>query len=350
MKVRIIVFISILISLSGCDPVEDKKLDSELEIKIDDTYIEIIPLEAKEWISDRSAEIMNPNEIMVYNNELLKENEFLFNLDNFLNLEKGIVIEKTLLRDKPDISLPAETALYINMPVVILEKQDDWYRVRSYFYEGWVSAQHIVLPDNNQYNKFINPEKFVVVTASKIEVNNSIIDMGVTLPYLDTTDGKYKILIPEKDKNGNLTAKELLIGRDKAHIGYLPYTTNNVYIQSFKYLGAPYGWGDENGIDCSSFIASVYRTFGIYLPRNSIQQNMAIRDKIDLADLSLENKYKLLDENNNPSILYMDGHIMLYLGKKDDDYYIINANGRTMDVAYEILPYSNELKSILMIH
>jgi hypothetical protein len=113
-------------------------------------------------------------------------------------------------------------------------------------------------------------------------------------------------------------------GKD-VHQGFLPYTQENVARQAFKMLHHPYGWGDiSNGRDCSRFIMDLFRTFGIFMPRNSMEQ---AKVGIDLMKgKNIKEKEKILDQAIPlATTLRLPGHIMLYLGKDKGKHYVIHS-------------------------
>ena len=77
---------------------------------------------------------------------------------------------------------------------------------------------------------------------------------------------------------GKFEEKLVSIPADETvHKGWLPYSENNVLRQSFRFLGELYGWcGLEEGVDCSLFTADVYRSFGLDIPGDAVEQRTAI--------------------------------------------------------------------------
>jgi hypothetical protein len=70
-----------------------------------------------------------------------------------------------------------------------------------------------------------------------------------------------------------------------------------------------------NNRDCSAMTKDYFQSFGIWLPRNSFSQSKS-GDYISLENLTIKEKEALLKEKAIPfqSLLYLRGHIMLYLG------------------------------------
>ena len=81
-------------------------------------------------------------------------------------------------------------------------------------------------------------------------------------------------------------------------------TGQEVVDYACKYIGNPYVWGGTsltNGADCSGFVQSVYKHFGIYVPRTSLLQRRAgcavSYENVEIGD-----------------IICYEGHVGLYIG------------------------------------
>ncbi len=93
----------------------------------------------------------------------------------------------------------------------------------------------------------------------------------------------------------------------------------------------PYGWGDAFFFnDCSQEMKSLFTPFGIWLPRNSAQQ-AKLSSTLDLSKNNIDERINLLKEKGHPlmTIIYIGGHVMLYIGNKD-----IN-NNRAAAITYQ---------------
>ena len=140
---------------------------------------------------------------------------------------------------------------------------------------------------------------------------------------------------------------------DTLHAGYLPYTTNNLIRQAFKFLGNAYGWGGlHESVDCSSFVADVYRTVGVELPRNADEQETAdTGSSTDLSSFTGKEKLDVVNDLPIGSALFMPNHVMLYLGSKKGRPYIIHALGsygaRTDNGGYARVPVMKVIVSDL---
>jgi hypothetical protein len=245
--------------------------------------------------------------------------------------------------------------------VLILHESKDkkWYFIQMYNYRGWVKAEGIAFAkDKKILFDYINSENFVVVTGNhvSIESNDSIetnqsFNMGNRIALTDK--GKlvekynkqyYVVKLPIKTKEGYLDFSETLIARNKDLVeGYLPYTRENIIKQAFKLQGEKYDWGNKfEGRDCSSFIADIYKTFGLVLPRNAGDQESGYgkQYKFTQGD-SIEKRNKILDNVKPGAAIFLPGHVTMYIGKVDGVHYMIHdflAYGRKDGEKYVSVP------------
>ena len=277
-------------------------------------------------------------------------------------IKRGIIVKRANLRSFPtnihfydlegveNFDSIQETELLVNTEVIILNESKDknWYFVLSPTYYGWVLKENIAPLSLDDRNYFIEPNDFIIVTNSSIKVNDLILDMSVKLPYLGTNKDGYLVSIPIKNKDGALEKETITLKRNEAHIGYLDYTKRNVIIESFKYEGVPYSWSGLNqNVDCSSYVANIYRTFGFNFPRNTKDQNKSVGNIIDLSNKTANQKLEIL-KGKAPALLYQQGHVMIYLGDINNKHYIIHASGelKNMKVLVSLLNDSSYLQKI----
>jgi hypothetical protein len=97
----------------------------------------------------------------------------------------------------------------------------------------------------------------------------------------------------------------------------LPFTSKNVSKIAKEFYNEPYGWGGGYGCrDCSATTRDFLGVFGIFLPRNSSKQAQAGKS-IYIKGLPKQTKKKKIIREAEPfrSLLYVPGHIVLYLGE-----------------------------------
>lgn len=112
------------------------------------------------------------------------------------------------------------------------------------------------------------------------------------------------------------------------NVGYLSYTTDNVLKLAFKKLGNVYGWGGTlDSDDCSGYIRNLYKCFGFSFPRNSSKIAIVPFEYQDLSEKTVDEKKEVFDNLLPGALVYMKGHIMIYLGKENGLYYVIDRVG-----------------------
>lgn len=91
-------------------------------------------------------------------------------------------------------------------------------------------------------------------------------------------------------------------------------------------LGERYGWGGMFGRrDCSQFIMDIYRTMGIIIPRDASMQEEGAAGKYIKFIGSIEDRENTLNRLKTGDPVYMKGHIVMYLGRVGNNYYVIHS-------------------------
>ena len=168
----------------------------------------------------------------------------------------------------PSFNSPVTTQAILGEVLTILDRKDDWLRVRQWDnYEGWI--YHFYLTDqSNNWNPdytFQGRETWVHERPSTDAKTIRQITTGAYLPGDDVENGWMKVQLPDGKR------------------GFILDDTEETQFQSFRqrilftaerYLGASYTWGGKTalGFDCSGFVQTVYRLNGIQLPRDTSQQ------------------------------------------------------------------------------
>ncbi len=289
------------------------------------------------------------------NVQSILDNRNLDNVKDNNTILKGIVVKRANLRSFPtnisfydkenikDFDRLQETELLVNSPVIIIHESVDaeWYFVISPFYAGWVLKDNIALATNDDYNDFINPKNYGIITSPEIVINNVVLNMSVKISIENN-----KYILPIKADNDYVARLVVNIPSKDINNGYLPYTKENVIDLAQKYLGVKYSWGGKDeGVDCSSFVSNVYRTFGFMFPRNTSSQNKSVGKIISLSNKANNEKLNIIN-NTEPSLLFQSGHVMLYVGMENNKHYIIHASGSDGKVTKTILNNSTYLNKI----
>ena len=254
-----------------------------------------------------------------------------------------------------EFDLFQETAVEALQPLIVLHSSADkkWSFVQMNNYRGWVQNEKIALTEKAEWRAYQRAENFLIVTGPSMSLGNNpfspnlselYLGMGTKLPLVDPSEilplvdnqspaGNYVVKIPTRNSQGNAVFKQALVSVAKdVHEGYLPYTHNNILKQAFKLQGERYGWGGSfQGHDCSSFVRDVYSSFGFQLPRNADEQESAPGKTLALDEkMTATERTRLLQTLQPGALLYMNGHVMMYLGTENGIPYIIHdiaANG-----------------------
>lgn len=220
----------------------------------------------------------------------------------------------------------------IDSPTVFYHTSADgkWYFGASNVCVGWYRAEDVVVLPHAKWIEYQKSPLWVISTSAKNDIYQDslatryhcFVRMGVKLPLIAEHEDYYQVQIPAAD------TKYGYISKTDAVVGYLPYTARNIYLQAFKLLNIPYGWGDMGGeYDCSGLIKQLFACFGIYLPRNGTTQSKAGKLIVELSDKkSLSEREAEIVKKGVPAItlLRMPGHIMLYLGSVDGKAYALH--------------------------
>ncbi len=220
-------------------------------------------------------------------------------------------------------------------PVMVLHQTADgkWLYVKDMIAGGWVHADAVAFVDERMWKMFWQDTSSVVVTAARTLVWSdaelrgplAALRMGTRLMATKFTRGVVEVLYPQRGVGGKVFWTTAFMKRADVTPGSLPYTARNIYTQAFKMLDAPYGWGDvHQRQDCSRFTQMVFATVGLILPRNSAEQGQT------------GSEVPLPEAMGAATLLRLNGHVMLYLGRVDQRLYAIhdvwayreNVNGR----------------------
>ena len=281
--------------------------------------------------------------------ENLKKELNLSALSGVCSVRYGIAVRRTNLRTLPmaeglfdtadDIFFDnlQETAVDPSEPLLILHTSEsgEFFYVQIYNYRGWIAASDVAVADRAKWLEYVHPDKFLTVTARNFFVpldgEDILYQMGSRLLIKQKYINAFIVLIPLCRTDGTLLEEKQFIfaNNENVHEGFLPYTRANLIRQVFKFYGAPYGWGGLlESEDCSGFVNDVYRVFGIFLPRNTGQQAKTAGRITSFEGLNTSQRYTLISENVSAGdVLFMKGHVVIYLGQCDGIHYAIHSLG-----------------------
>ena len=275
----------------------------------------------------------------------------------------GIAVNRTTLQvfpssnpilDDPkdlDFSYQALSSIRVNEPVLIYNTSADknYYMARTANCSGWVAAKDVAIcadkaewlsawdiPDENKLiildsSAYTASSNTHLATARRLLTQGTALELITDLKQDQLINNRspyhnYAVYLPVRNKDGMYEKHAALVPQNvEANIGYLPLTERNIARVAMQHLGDAYGWGGMLNVDdCTGLMGTVYSCFGLQIARNgNWQWNMNI-EKIDVANMSLEEKCLLLDQMPFGTALSFPGHQMMYLGKVDGKYYVLS--------------------------
>lgn len=275
----------------------------------------------------------------------------------------GVAVARTTLQvfptNEPIWDDPADhdfnyqhlSAVQVNDPLVIYTTSRDgkFYLARSRDCSGWIPAGDVaVCKDKAEWEAaWVIPEdKILVVYGNKVytdasntapETARRMLAQGTRLELVTGLEPdqlvnnrypyhNYVVYLPVRDEKGRYEKKMALLPETaKVSVGFLPLTMENIAVVALENLGDAYGWGGMMDVeDCSGLVRTVYSCFGLEIGRNNNWQWKMNMEKIDMANMSVEEKCLILDGIPLGAALCFPGHEMMYLGKENGKYYVIS--------------------------
>lgn len=183
------------------------------------------------------------------------------------------------IRSNPKHSAELGTQGLLGMPLKILDKKGDFYRVQTPDnYISWVDKGGIT-PINQQEFEAWKTAKKVIFTENfgyvyKDESFNEIISdisLGGLLKFINENTNSYQVVYPDK-RIGFIKKNQAFIYNE--WLDNLKPSDLNIEIIAKKMDGFPYLWGGTSakGMDCSGFTKMVYLMNGLIIPRDASQQ------------------------------------------------------------------------------
>ena len=215
------------------------------------------------------------------------------NVDNNLNV-----------REKPGEDGKLVGKMPRNAACEVLEIQDNWAHIKSGEVEGYVSMDYLFTGVEAKLRAMEAATVVAVVNAEdglRIRTAPStdssymtVVLAGTELEYVETVDGWHKVLVDDEEAyvsaeyadiveslDTAVTMTELLYGQGVSDVRV------DLVEYAKQFLGNPYVWGGTSltkGADCSGFVLSVFKHYGINLSHSSrAQANAGTKISMDEA-------------------------------------------------------------------
>lgn len=268
--------------------------------------------------------------------------------------ELRVVLRSTPLRCYPDATPLYETVndrafdlaqcaeLRFGEAVRVLGRGPLYVYVHAAYGAGWVRAESLSTPlDAAAARRYLRPEEPVVVLEDRVAVWSAakggkllgVARLGLQLPLArSAAEGS-------APAHGDAPLPVWVVGEKGLRRAYLrrrsalrlgaavPLSRAALFDRAFRLLDTPYGWGGTGGQrDCSRVLMDVFASFGIELPRNSRQQSQSGTERVAVATLDEARKREAIEAaaRRGVVLLYLPGHIMLYLGRDGDHLYALH--------------------------
>jgi len=214
------------------------------------------------------------------------------------------------------------SSLHMNVPLYIshFSKDKQWAFVRAAYSFGWVQTSDLALVSDDFIQTFKN-NNYAMVIKDNLRLFDdqskalSLVKLGTIFPL--SSDGK-SYLAAKRDTKGQAHIETVKVQNQNIIAKKpLPFTAKNVSMLAQEFFGEPYGWGGSYECrDCSATTRDFLGAFGIFLRRNSSKQAQDGKSTY-IRGLGKTLKKQTIIKKADPfrSLLYVPGHIVLYLGE-----------------------------------
>ncbi|TPH84684.1 SH3 domain-containing protein [Helicobacter pylori] len=223
--------------------------------------------------------------------------------------------------------------IFQGTPVLITHFNTDktYAHIQSSFVYGWIKVSDLAYMHDKDIELLTHLKDYVMPIKDKIPLYTDYGDF-----YTSARVGELFALIPQsqktpqkppkkelkaygflRDANGYATLQSVILEEKDFFVFPKAFNSENMAYFIDTMLGQKYGWGGLLGNrDCSAFTRDSFANFGILLPRNSYAQSRYANNYVDLSPMKAKEKEDYILKNATPfgTLIYLKGHIMLYLG------------------------------------
>jgi hypothetical protein len=200
-----------------------------------------------------------------------------------------------------------------------------WLYVHAGYVVGWLHDP-VLTPrlGRDDLDRWQSRPRLVPVRDDAVTNDGYRIRIGTSLPIQGRGPEGFRVLVPDREG-----LREATVRPDAGvHEGHPPLSRRVLWELLFSELDKPYGWGGRGGErDCSRYLRDAFATFGIQLARHSAVQAQLGTHNLELGDMPEGDKIALIETwaKRGVVLLYMPGHIMLYLGRDGAHHYGISS-------------------------
>ncbi|MGN8516103.1 SH3 domain-containing protein [Helicobacter pylori] len=223
--------------------------------------------------------------------------------------------------------------IFQGTPVLITHFNLDktYAHIQSSFVYGWIKVSDLAYMRDKDIELLTKLKNYVMPIKDKIPLYTDYGDF-----YTNARVGELFALIPQsqnasqnpqkkelkaygflRDAKGYADLQSVILDEKDFFVFPKAFNSENMAYFIDTMLGQKYGWGGLLGNrDCSAFTRDSFANFGILLPRNSYAQSRYANNYVDLSSMKAKEKEDYILKNATPfgTLIYLKGHIMLYLG------------------------------------
>lgn len=287
------------------------------------------------------GEDLKPN-AKAFNDELIKS----MDIEHY----PSVKIRAVVARDSDVRAVPTNKPFYLSpkgypfdryqnslifqgTPVLVTHFNTDktYAHIQSSFVYGWIKVSDLAYMHDKDIELLTHLKDYVMPIKDKIPLytdyggfytNARVGELFTLIPQSQNTPQKpqkkelkaYGFL---KDSKGYATLQSVILEEKDFFVFPKAFNSENMAYFIDTMLGQKYGWGGLLGNrDCSAFTRDSFANFGILLPRNSYAQSRYANNYVDLSSMKAKEKEDYILKNATPfgTLIYLKGHIMLYLG------------------------------------
>lgn len=233
--------------------------------------------------------------------------------------------------------------------VLDIDKESGWAHIKSGEVEGYVSTEFLLVGPEARLRANELVEKVVIADTDGLrvrdeaDVNSAVMTQilkGEELEFVEELDGWYKVYVDseegyvsaefahvEESLDTAVTMTELLYGMGVSDVRV------ELCEYAKQFVGNPYVWGGTSltkGADCSGFVLSVYKKFGVKLPHYSVSQSNSgtkiSKDELQAGDLIF---YADSSGTINHVAIYLGGNQVIHASNPKSGIKISKYNYRT---------------------
>jgi len=232
--------------------------------------------------------------------------------------------EKSSPFDKLQVSSIAPgTPIYISH----ISRDRAWAIVETGYALGWMPLKDLAFV-SPEFGKRWEQGPHAAVIREKTPIydqNEGLLfraSLGSMFPKTAEDEDTLTIIAPARVKQGWAESRKAVLLKETAMTRPVAMTPCRLAALANEMIREPYGWGGlRNNRDCSAMIRDLLAPFGLWLPRHSADQANEGGLYVDLSNLSPAEKKKLILARGVPylTLLWLKGHIMLYIGSRNGE-------------------------------